>query len=112
MQVYIPGSVYESAMNFERDENAAEVVTHSIVGLVRHGLLQSSYTIGSVEHIQKQHSDAKEQGIIVSPTTMGAEMFFWGLGVRGATGYELASKDFDIGEPLVDIIDGSCKIKS
>ena len=112
MKIFIPASVYEAAMDFTDNEIPSDIVTHSIVGLVRQGLLYSDYSIGSLESMQKQYSNAQEQGIIVAPTTIGSEMFFWGLGFKGSTGYELTKQGLDIGEPSIVISDGACKIQS
>lgn len=107
LKIYIPGSVYGAAMDFSSDEDSAKILAHCVGGLARHGLIHENYIIGSQEFIKKHYKDAPEQGLIVAPTVEGAEVFLWGLGRQGATGYELTEGLVEIEPPMIQITDGT-----
>lgn len=111
MDIYIPYSVYLSAMDFSEDEDTGSILVHSVEGLIRHGLLEDQYLYGSKEHISKKYKKAPESGMILIPSVQGAEAFLWAHGVSGATGHELVNGSLRYNEPEVSIIEGAIAIK-
>ncbi len=54
-------------------------MAHVIWGLSKENLI-FHFSYGNVEHIQKQFKQAKEPGILLSPTKIGTELFMWAYG--------------------------------
>jgi len=82
MQLYIPYSTYEIAMDFagnEEDQVKSDLMSHSIIGLHRLGLVENC-RYGPLDHIQKVYSNAKEGGIIITPAALGVELLMWAYG--------------------------------
>lgn len=113
MGVYFPISVYLKAMNFVPHENPGAILSHSVEGLVRSGLVDSSnYSYGSKEHLVKYFPDATEEGLIMTPNVHGAEVFLWGQGIKGATGHEMVQPTLKLPPPEFEIPNGALPVKS
>lgn len=81
MQILIPHIVFVLAMDFADDEVSAlqSIMSHSFFGLKNEGLIET-FKYGPKEEIQKSFSDAKDGGILVTPSALGAELYLWGFG--------------------------------
>lgn len=113
MSVYIPLSVYLQAMDFAQYEEAGAILAHSVEGLVRSGLVDSSqYSYGSKEHLAKTFPCATEKGLIMTPNVYGAEVFLWGQGIKGATGHEVVESSLQLPPPEFAIPNGALPIIS
>ena len=88
LKVFIPFRVYAKAMAFSADENADNILSHSLFGLEKHSLI-TGFSSGGAEFLQKRTPQIPEDGIIASPTLPGAELFLWAVGLSGASGREL-----------------------
>lgn len=111
MRVYIPLSVYLHAMEFAPNEDMNTILTHSVQGLVRSGLIEINYSSGSREYLAKTFSDATEGGIIMAPSIHGSEVFLWGQGVKGASGHEIVDSALKLSPPEIAIPNGAQPIK-
>lgn len=82
MKIFIPWQTYFKAMEFEEKEknNMTSFLNHIFYGLHNEGLIES-FTYGQVEHLQAEFPEAKESGLIVTPSALGAELYLWGYGV-------------------------------
>ena len=109
MTLYIPKSIYEQAMEFSDTEDSNVLVSHSIHGLQRHGLIAREYCCGEQDTIGKYLPDAPEGGLIVQPTVFGAELFLWSLGMRDIPGEQITYLKFE-GTPVIPVHEGSCKV--
>jgi hypothetical protein len=94
LELYIPESVYDEAMDFSESENKEIIADHSIVGLSKEGLIHDC-VYGDMDAIQA-HSRAPigpsqlsyrynlarvaEGGIVFQPSALGFELFFWAHG--------------------------------
>jgi hypothetical protein len=111
MRVYIPLSVYLHAMEFAPDEDMNAILTHSVQGLVRSGLIETNYSYGTREHLAKTFPSATEDGIIMAPSIHGSEVFLWGQGVKGASGNEILDSALKLSPPEIVIPNGAQPIK-
>lgn len=111
MKVFVPMSVYETAMAFQDGEDPAAILSHCLFGLNRHNLL-SDFASGNAEFLQKKNKAIDASGVIFAPTLSGAELFLWAIGLPGATGRELVRVNIQGGVDGVVIDDGARTISS
>jgi hypothetical protein len=109
MSVYIPASVYIEAMEFASDENPWAILSHSVEGLVRSGLVETDYSYGNQEHLVKTFPGATESGLIMTPN---AEVFLWGQGIKGAVGHEVVEPTLKLPQPEFVIPKGALPVRS
>ena len=87
--IYIPVEIYEEAISLEEGEILSSIVTHSIVGLVNKGLLAQDYQFGSKEFLRSRYPKHKKiitsEGLILTPTVIGAQLFIWANGFSNKT---------------------------
>lgn len=80
MELFIPYTTYNSAMDFTLDEHTQNIMKHSIWGLSKENLIENFFRYGPADFIQKTYKQAKEPGIILQPTNLGVELFMWAYG--------------------------------
>lgn len=80
MIIYIPLEQYALSMDFGPKENQNTIVAHSMVGLIREGLLDKFYAIGTASGLKEFSSSIKKSGVIFQPSPVGVEMFLWAHG--------------------------------
>jgi hypothetical protein len=107
LRLYIPLSVYNAAMQFTGNEDSMKIIPHSVSGLIRHELIGEFRFYGELQDIKEYYSGASEYGLILEPSLLGAELFFWGEGIPDATGLELLSNKICTSEPIIPIIDSA-----
>lgn len=100
MKLYFPFNVLCELMGVEENSEGWDIITHSVLGLYKLGLVDT-YMYGGQDHIIKSFNDAKEPGFIVTPNLAGAELLLWGAGLHGHTGHELLKIDIDLESDLV-----------
>ena len=110
--IYVPTSVYDTAMDFVEDEVASwdELMGHTLVALYRHDLI-SDYFGGSQDEVRKHYAqyglEPSEGGLICKPTAFGTELFLWANGEGGDVSSFLArSSQFEF-DTRVEIPEGS-----
>lgn len=77
---FIPSNVFNDAMSFEENEDYYVIVPHSLTGLVQKALIHESYHTGNKEFLLDQYKAPNvidQNGIIVHPSPLGAELFLW-----------------------------------
>ncbi len=81
MELFIPMNVYIASMQFDEKEmeqfNA--ILNHSFFGLSNDDLIET-FQYGPEDHIKKHCPDASSDGILVTPSAFGAELYLWGYG--------------------------------
>jgi hypothetical protein len=93
LRIFVPFPAFASGMELA-DEKFDVVLGHSITGLVAEGLLRSSYHWGDVDlHKKTGFPEATEGGIVVQPSSIGAELFLWSHGRGDVSTYSLLRKD-------------------
>jgi hypothetical protein len=80
--MFIPMQTYYQAMDFTNDEipNIANLMSHSMFGLVKEDLIGQHFNYGGVEYLKKFFSEVPNQGIIFYPTALGVELMMWAYG--------------------------------
>jgi hypothetical protein len=82
LEMFVPGSAFAASMDLVEAESADVIVSHTIVGLVGESLLGSHYKFEGQDFIkQNGFAGATDSGIIVQPSTLGAELFHWAHGI-------------------------------
>ena len=86
LKVFIPIDTYINAMDFVELElnEISNIINHSIIGLVKEGLIDGHFQFGNQEHIQKIFAEANSAGMILQPSPLGIELFLWAYG-KGQT---------------------------
>ena len=82
MKIFVPGSTYENGMDFSEGESVNLILSHSVVGLVTRGLLAIDYWWGPKEALVSSYKDADSEGIIVTPSSLGARLFLHAYGLN------------------------------
>lgn len=82
MQIFIPWGVYVHAMQFDQKElnQITSIVNHAFFGLNTDNLIET-FQYGPENHIKKHCPEAQGDGILVSPSAFGAELYLWGYGL-------------------------------
>lgn len=82
MQIFIPMRIYIESMQFDETELQAfrEILSHVLFGLNSDGIIED-FKFGQKKDIMKYFSGVIEDGIIVTPSVFGAELYLWGYGV-------------------------------
>lgn len=85
----------------ESDVELSAALSHSIVGLVRVGLLGDSYSFGPTKDMGHINSGF-ESVLAVSPSVTGIELYGWAQGLSGLSAQEFISKAtlFDPENPI------------
>lgn len=81
LRMFIPSTTYESLMEFEKGETPSIILAHSVVGLVSESLLGDYYQFGSHDYIKRHFPEAPSAGLMVEPSTLGVELFYWAHGL-------------------------------
>jgi len=77
---FIPSNVFNDAMGFEENENYYVIIPHSFTGLVQKDLIHETYRHGDKDFLLDQYKAPNvidQNGIIVYPSPLGAELFLW-----------------------------------
>lgn len=104
LKVFIPVDTYINAMDFVDVEmkEITNIISHSIFGLVKEGLLDNFFQFGDMEYIGKTFPEATSAGMILQPSPLGIELFLWAYG-KGQTQIHHYLKDsltFDVDEKI------------
>ena len=111
LRLFMPFSLFVKAMGFQnkRTDQIDIYLMHIINGLTKEQLIDSEFVFGKKEHIQKHFKEAFKGGLIIQPSTLGFELFYWayGLGTENFMTFFQKDKHFKIDEQVV--IDNNCK---
>lgn len=90
----------------EKISNYWNLMTHSVVGLSSHGLIET-YSYGESAHLKKRFPNAELDGAYMAPNFIGAELFLWALGLEVPNGHAFFEADIDNIEKVIPIPDGA-----
>lgn len=81
LQLFISNETYFNAMDFTKDEgqNWGNLMSHSVWGLNKENLI-GDFASGDIDHLKKKFSAVKSNGILISPSKIGVELFMWAYG--------------------------------
>ncbi len=90
LQTFVPYSVYAQAMQFSGSEGDQPVgmLEHVFFGLSRESLIES-FMYGQAEDLKERYPGATDEGILYTPTVLGAELFLWAHGHSSASAIDL-----------------------
>lgn len=82
LELFFPNETYYYAMDFSKEEadNWGNLLSHSLWGLNKEDLI-SDFFSGNLEHIKKKFPLADKDGVLMSPTKIGVELFMWAYGL-------------------------------
>ena len=104
LEVFIPISSYEKAMELNEKEvqKFQTILESTFWGLHSEGLLQD-FHFGAQAHLKKRSEAADEDGILVTPSILGAQLFLWAHGYGDHKTQDLFQVDlpFDMERQLV-----------
>ncbi|MBY0554352.1 hypothetical protein K2P97_07480 [bacterium] len=97
-ELFVPMNTYLAGMEIAGAENSNLVLSHSIVGLNNRNLIQN-YSYGSKDFISKtNYKDADTNGIVFTPTPLGAQLFLLANGVKDRHENELIIESLSLTE--------------
>ncbi len=110
LELFIPQNIYETAMEFEQEENINVLSSHIIFGLQKESLIGDIFGYGPKEHIKKWFKNAPTKGIIFQPSVLGIELFLWAYGKPHLFGrdYLKPCNEFEI-DSKINLLDGALK---
>jgi hypothetical protein len=76
-------------MEFGADERQEMIIPHIFAGLASEGLIEDDWTMGSGKDLLDRYPAVPGDGIVFSPTVLGAELFLAAHGL----GSEVAAQD-------------------
>jgi hypothetical protein len=81
LKIFIPSQEFFEAMEFSPDEDHDILTSHIIFGLDREDLIGSEIRWGKKEYIQQDFEKASGEGLLVTPSPWGVELFLWAHGL-------------------------------
>lgn len=113
MEIFIPYSSFNLAMDFTKEElyDFHALMTHSIWGLKKEELIDT-FQYGPEEYLKNRFKDVKSDGIIIRPSTLGIELFMWAFGVGQKHVQLFFSNEIKFHDDLKIFIENTLKINN
>ncbi|MGB6067279.1 MAG: hypothetical protein WBG50_20935 [Desulfomonilaceae bacterium] len=95
-QLFMPFSVYLSAMDFQDGENPEVLISHAMYGLVLEKLISDAFATGSADTVLKEMvpgAEFQSDGIVFSPSPVGMELYLWAHGLGSISPAEFLTCD-------------------
>lgn len=101
MELFFPFTSYASAMGFTKDEysKAEPLLRHTFFGLCNEDLIENNFQYGPKDNMTARVKEAKSDGVVFSPSALGAELFLWAFGEGDKGLIYIFSEDF---RPIID----------
>jgi len=81
MQLFMPIQGYIQAMDFTQEEwDNRQILNHIFHGLSTEGLIEGEWAFGSKESLRTFSGNVPGDGIVCTPSALGAELFLWAFG--------------------------------
>lgn len=94
-KIWIPFPLYNTAMDFQSDEDPNVLLHHTMNGLHREELIDGTWNMGSIEHLKKSENlKVDSGGIIFRPSAVGLELYLWAHGVSSVAIINFLTADF------------------
>ncbi|MBT5305471.1 MAG: hypothetical protein HOL31_10365 [Candidatus Scalindua sp.] len=95
LKIWIPGTLFVIAMDFQSDEDLKVLTTHTMDGLVREALIDEEWAAGSMAHIKKfSRLKVDTNGIVFHPSPVELELYLWAHGVSSVSAGNFLAADF------------------
>jgi len=89
MKTFIPAiTVFAPSMDFSKNENMPIITSHIMFGLKRLYLVAPLILSGASKHLKSHGYNVESEGIIVSPSMLGIELFLWAYGMGNLSLFE------------------------
>jgi len=108
MEVCIPWTVYNKAMDFSKNENTSTIISHVMFGLSKENLIENYLQYGTKEFLKKRGMQVDDFSIFLKPSILGIELFLWAYGRSDLNNKNFFDDDkkFNLLQGI-NIIDGS-----
>jgi hypothetical protein len=115
LALVIPHEMFLTALGIGPEDEKAQMeywrtMSHAVVGLHQEGLI-GNYTYGKLDEKAKDFPGAPENGILLTPSFLGAELFAWAIGVESPSGHHFFDIDISTVDKAIPIV-GSAFPKS
>ena len=80
MELFILFDAYVHAMQFTEEEYNDQLMHHIFNGLSNEGLIEAEWSFGSQEELKSMGRASPGDGIVCTPSALGAELFLWAFG--------------------------------
>jgi hypothetical protein len=102
MEIFIPYQSYYAAMDFSpsEQEQSGQLLNHTFFGLSSENLIRDLWRHGSSEFLKSLYPRATENGIVCTPSALGAELYL------SAFGYANKPLSFIMSPEFSDLIKG------
>ena len=99
LSMVMPHEMFLAALDIAPTDEKAQIdywpiLSHAVVGLHQEGLIDN-YTYGTLDDEAKEFPGAPTNGILLTPSFLGAELFAWAIGSESPSGHRFF--DIDIG---------------
>jgi hypothetical protein len=95
LRIWLPFPLYETAMDFQPNEDINLLLPHAMIGLRREELIGPNWSSGSMEHLKKmQDLEFDSDGIVFSPDVLGMELYLRTHGLSSVSITNFLSADF------------------
>ena len=84
LTTFVPMHSYASALKLADGEDLNTILPHVLFGLSREALIGETFRFGATDHVKQAYPDAREAGIIWSPSVLGVELYLWAHGKGNA----------------------------
>lgn len=113
MSIFIPASTLISSMDFDENEvrRYAIIVSHSLHGLVKESLLLDDFLSGEAHFLTHRDGRIQTGGVIITPGSLGFELFCAAYGDLDVLYTEYLDKDFDL-DPHITLPEGAFLIST
>ena len=106
LRLFISWPSFIEAMDFTNEEikNFSCYLDHIINGLVKENLTAQCYMYGDKKNIQKYFKESPDEGgLILQPSFLGVELFYWAYGLGGEDLRTFLNKDktFELDEKVI-----------
>jgi hypothetical protein len=81
MRIFIPIGSFWDILGVDEDDETLQIFNHTVVGLIRMGLIDGNTMAGSKEDIVKHWEECTREGVLFVPSAFGVELYHWAHGV-------------------------------
>src|SRR5687768_15700449 len=86
LKTFVSFSDFARGLDLQEGENIGILLPHILGGLIREGLVEDDFAWGDAAHVKKSKGfDVTEGGIVLSPSTLGLELYLWAYGKGNLT---------------------------
>jgi len=111
MALAIPYGAYVAAMDFGSEEDPKAICVDSLLGLVRHDLLDERYVVRTVEHVWRHEDRPLPDPLRLRYTPFGASLYLCVCGHRNLPPNAILDPNVSIPDSVIAIPEGAFSVK-